>query len=124
MKEIWATLKDAPLWVLGGAALRAFVAWLVAPLNAIVPAAYRSYLPIASIAFSIFAGARALHAVTVAVGHRRARQRRVAQQRLRKLYRPMLGLFTEQHLASSEAVVSPRLKHRIANAWRLLQTPT
>jgi len=122
MKEIWAGLRDAPLWVLGGSALSALVAWLVAPLNAIVPATYRPYLPIASIVFLIFAGARALHAVTAAVGHRRARHRRMAQQRLRRLYRPMLGLFTEQHLASSEAILSPRLKHRIANAWRLLQT--
>ncbi|KQN26377.1 hypothetical protein ASE86_09690 [Sphingomonas sp. Leaf33] len=121
MKDIWTGLKDAPLWALIAATIVAVALWQVSPLNAAFPADYRGYLPLAAFALAIFALARIVSSATSIASARRERQRNLASTRLTKLYRPMLALFSDQHLTASSAILAPYVRNRVSNAWEAVR---
>ena len=121
MKDIWTGLKDAPLWALIAAAMVAVSLWQIPSLNATFPTSYRGYLPPAAFALTIFAVARIVSSITSIISDRRERRRERASTRLTKLYRPMLALFSDQHLTASSAILAPYVRNRVSNAWAALR---
>lgn len=121
MKEIWDGVKDAPLWMLTGAAAVAVGLWRIPSLHALLPQDYAKFLPIATLVLATFAVARAVGTIVSVVQAKRARRRELASTRLIKLYRPMLALFSERHLTASSAILAPRLKDRVSNALSVLR---
>jgi hypothetical protein len=117
MKDLWAGLKDAPLWLLAGATAVALCVWLIAPLNTLVPETYRALVPLAAFAFGMLTVARAIGLI-VAFRHAEVlRRRELAKLRLAKVYRPLMVLFTDRHLDAATGILAPHWRHRLKNAW-------
>lgn len=121
MQDFWNGLKDTPLWALIAATIVAVSLWQIPTLNAAFSADYRGYLPLAAYALTIFALARVVSSITSITSARREWRLDLASTRLTKLYRPMLALFSDQHLTASSAILAPYFRNRVSNAWEALR---
>lgn len=120
MKDFWAGLKDAPLWLLAGATAVALCVWITPTLNALVPDTYRALAPLAAFAFGMLTIARAIGLILSLRNAGFVRRRELARLRLANVYGPLMVLFADRHLYSATVILAPRLRHRVKNAWEAL----
>ena len=117
MKDLWAGLKDAPLWLLGGATAVALSIWLIDALNLLLPIAYQPLAPLAAFTFATLALARSISLLIASRHAALERGRERAGLRLARVYRPLIVLFAEQHLTAATGTLAPRRRDRFKNAW-------
>lgn len=121
MKDIWESLKEAPLWMLVAITIVALLAWRDKTLNVAVPSEYRVYILLGVVVTVVFTLARIVGIIIMTRSVRRKWQRELATMRLTTLYRPMLVLFSEQHMTVYSTILAPYVKDRASNAWKALR---
>lgn len=111
------TLKSVPTWVLVGLSASLAAIWLLPSIADALPESLRPFLPIALLVVSVLTVCN----VSSLLITRSEEERRLSlakdRERLLELYRPLEALFLTVHISVSTGTASPRLRHRIANAW-------
>lgn len=114
------TLKSMPTWLLAGTSISLMSIWLWPPFLAALPESLQSALPLALFVASILTVSNILGLLIAHVAERRRQARNHDRDRLHNLYRPLNSLFLTRHITVSTGTASPRLRHRLENAWEEL----
>lgn len=116
------TLKSVPTWVLVGLTASLLAIWLLPSAAVALPESLRPFLPIALLVVSVLT----ICNVSSLLISRFQEERRLSlerdRQRLLELYRPLEALFLTVHISVSTGTASPRLRHRIGNAWNEIRS--
>ena len=114
--------RRTPFWLLAAIAIVAFAVWMQPDLQASLPPAAVSWLPLALVAIAVMAASKAASVVwSHVVSDRQAAAER-DRKRLTKLYRPFISLFLTRHVTTSSGTGAPYLRHRIVSAWHELSS--
>jgi hypothetical protein len=85
-----------------------------------LPESLRSNVPVALFFVATLTICNLLSLRFAHVADRRQRSRARDRERLTRLYRPLSALFLTRHITVSTGSASPRLRHRLENAWEEL----
>lgn len=116
------TARRAPFWLLAALTVVAFAVWMRSDLQASLPLAAVSLLPLALVVISVLAVCKAASIVRSRIVSDRQIAAERGHKRLTKLYRPFVSLFLTRHVTTSSGTGAPYLRHRIANAWHELSS--
>jgi hypothetical protein len=118
--KIIDTFKSMPTWLLVGLSVSLLSIWLWPPFLSALPEPLRSNIPAALFFVVTLTICNLLSLWFAHVGDRRQQSCARDRERLIHLYRPLNALFLTRHITVSTGTSSPRLRHRLANAWEAL----
>jgi hypothetical protein len=118
--KVLDALKSMPTWLLVGLSISLLSMWLWPPFLTSLPDSLRAAMPVALFVASTLTICNVLSLCIAQVAERRRQSRIRDREHLLNLYRPLDSLFLTRHITVSTATASPRLRHRLENAWEEL----
>ncbi|NVO12903.1 MAG: hypothetical protein HXX10_02595 [Rhodoplanes sp.] len=112
--------KSIPTWLLAGLLISLASIWLWPPFLLALPEPVRSNVPVVLFVLATLTICNLVSLWLAHAAERRQHSRAQERDRLMHLYRPLNALFLTRHITVCTAPASPRLRHRVENAWEAL----
>jgi hypothetical protein len=116
------TLRAFPTWLLTAIGLAGLVICTIPSFLATVPQELQPWVPLATVIVSILALCSAANSAVFQMRQRWSVAEARDRLRLIHVYRPLASLFLTRHVTSSSAVLEPRFRGRVENAWAALNS--
>lgn len=110
------SLKDIPVWVLGGICLSIALVWFVPDFLGLLPSNLKLWLPLGFCVFSVLLICLLISRLIAAVIASRARSYEQKKLKYYHLYAPLQTLLLDCHISTVTARAAPRFSHRVKNA--------